>query len=595
MAASSSAVRARRAARPRLARAGVAAGAVALVLVAVPLLFAGSGDRLADGMRIAGVDVGGLSPLNARRLLEGRAAALADVPVTFTAAGRRFRLTPREVGVRVDWAAAVAAAARQGGGFGLVRGYRRLGLQLFGEPLSPPVASYGAAVDYELGRIGRAVDSPQRAARLVRRGLRVTVLPGAAGRRLDLAAARTAIVDALASFSRAPVALPVRSDPPAVTAPALAAAQLRATRILSAPVTLLAGPTRLRLPRWQLAAMLDLGTLRFAGRAADAYFARLEREVATAPRDARFAVTASGGIRVVPARPGVALDALRSAGAVLAAAERPVRRVARLALVAEPPQRMTAEAKAMGITGAVGTYETIYGGDPNRIHNVQLVAHLIDGALIAPGATFSFNGTTGARTPAKGFRVAPVIVNGELQSGIGGGVCQVSTTVFNAAYEAGLPITERTNHALYISHYPLGRDATVDYPNVDLKFVNDTRHWLVLRTFVGPWSLVVTLYGTPQHRRVVSISQPLRTVAPAPVSKTVDPSLRPGETVVDQAGVPAQATSVERKVYSASGALLSDQTWSSSYRAVPELVRVGPKEKKKPATPTTTARATTPH
>lgn len=595
MAASSSAVRARRAARPRLARAGVAAGAVALVLVAVPLLFAGSGDRLADGMRIAGVDVGGLSPLNARRLLEGRAAALADVPVTFTAAGRRFRLTPREVGVRVDWAAAVAAAARQGGGFGLVRGYRRLGLQLFGEPLSPPVASYGAAVDYELGRIARVVDSPQREARLVRRGLRVTIRPGAAGRLLDLAAARTTIVDALASFSRTPVALPVRSDPPAVTAPALAAAQLRATRILSAPVTLLAGPTRLRLPRWRVAAMLDLRTLRFAGPAADTYFARLEREVATPPRDARFAVTGSGAIRVVPARPGVALDALRSAGAVLAAAERPVRRVARLALVAEPPQRTTAEARAMGITGAVGTYETIYGGDPNRIHNVQLVAHLIDGALIAPGATFSFNGTTGARTPAKGFRVAPVIVNGELQSGIGGGVCQVSTTVFNAAYEAGLPITERTNHALYISHYPLGRDATVDYPNVDLKFVNDTRHWLLLRTFVGPWSLVVTLYGTPQHRRVVTISQPLRTVAPAPVSKTVDPSLRPGETVVDQAGVPAQATSVERKVYSASGALLSDQTWSSSYRAVSELVRVGPKEKKTPATPTTTARATTPH
>ena len=67
-----------------------------------------------------------------------------------------------------------------------------------------------------------------------------------------------------------------------------------------------------------------------------------------------------------------------------------------------------------------------------------------------------------------------MIVNGELQTGLGGGVCQVSTTVFNAAFEAGLPITARTNHALYISHYPLGRDATVNYPDTDLKFVNDT-------------------------------------------------------------------------------------------------------------------------
>ncbi len=129
----------------------------------------------------------------------------------------------------------------------------------------------------------------------------------------------------------------------------------------------------------------------------------------------------------------------------------------------------------MGITGTVGGYETFYGGDPNRIHNVQLVAHLVDGKLIAPGATFSFNGATGERSAEKGFLEAPVIINGELQTGLGGGVCQVSTTVFNAAYEAGLPITARTNHALYISHYPLGRDATVNYPDIDLKFVERHR------------------------------------------------------------------------------------------------------------------------
>ena len=78
-----------------------------------------------------------------------------------------------------------------------------------------------------------------------------------------------------------------------------------------------------------------------------------------------------------------------------------------------------------------------------------------------------------------------MIINGELQNGIGGGVCQVSTTTFNAAFFAGLPIIERTNHALYISHYPQGRDATVDYPGIDLKFRNDTKEWLLLRTFVG--------------------------------------------------------------------------------------------------------------
>jgi vancomycin resistance protein YoaR len=235
----------------------------------------------------------------------------------------------------------------------------------------------------------------------------------------------------------------------------------------------------------------------------------------------------------------------------------------------------------MGINGIVSSYETVFGGIPNRIHNVELVSHLVDGKLIAPGATFSFNGTTGARTAEKGFVAAPVIINGELQTGLGGGVCQVSTTVFNAAYEAGLPITARTNHALYISHYPLGRDATVDYPDVDLKFVNDTHHWLLLRTFVTSSSLAVNLYGTPQHRRVETETAPLRFVSPPPVKKTLDKSLEPGDRVVDDPGVPAQATWVRRRVFAPGGKLLYDSTWYSNYVAEPALVRVGPKKKKK--------------
>jgi vancomycin resistance protein YoaR len=234
----------------------------------------------------------------------------------------------------------------------------------------------------------------------------------------------------------------------------------------------------------------------------------------------------------------------------------------------------------MGITGLVSSYETFYGGVPNRIHNVQVVAHLIDGKLVAPGATFSFNAATGARTAAKGFLEAPVIINGELSTGLGGGVCQVSTTTFNAAYEAGLPITARTNHALYISHYPLGRDATVDYPDIDLRFVNDTKHWLLLRTFVGSSSLVVSLYGAPQHRRVVTDTAPLRVVAAPPLQRTLDKALDPGQVVVDDPGVPAQSTSVRRRVYAPNGTLLYDSTWYSNYRAEPELVRFGPKKPK---------------
>src|SRR5207249_10225293 len=184
-------------------------------------------------------------------------------------------------------------------------------------------------------------------------------------------------------------------------------------------------------------------------------------------------------------------------------------RTAQIAVVSQPAERTTKDAQAMGIAHIVSSYTTYFGGVPNRIHNVQLVAHLIDDTLVAPGKIFSFNETTGARTQDKGFEIAPVIINGELQNALGGGVCQVSTTLFNAAYESGLDITARTNHALYISHYPQGRDATVDYPGIDLRFVNDTPHWILLRTFVGSYSLDVGLYCARTHRRIVRVARPL--------------------------------------------------------------------------------------
>src|SRR5205807_369096 len=216
-----------------------------------------------------------------------------------------------------------------------------------------------------------------------------------------------------------------------------------------------------------------------------------------------------------------------------------------------------------------------------------------------PGATFSFNHATGDRTASKGFLVAPVIINGEVTTGLGGGVCQVSTTTFNAAYEAGLKITDRTNHALYISHYPQGRDATVNYPDVDLKFVNDTPHWLLIRTWVSSSSLTVALYGAPQHRRIESVTSPLVETGQPPVQKKPNPDLLVGQQVVDDNGTPSLATSVERKVYTSDGKLLYDDTWSSSYRSTPKIVEVGtkPKPKPKPKPPaqtTTTTTGTTP-
>jgi vancomycin resistance protein YoaR len=573
-----------------LARIAVVVASIAAIAIGVGYAFAGAPNTLSPGTEIGGVDVGGMTVGHARAVLERKAARLANVPVVFVANGRTWKIRPYELGVTADWGAAVKSVHTESGGLAVVRGYRRLARRVFPERVTPKARAYDAAVAYKVGLLAAAIDRPARSAKLVRHGVQLDIVGGRPGAVLQRNRAIDVIVPALASFERTPIRLPVKIEKPEVTEADLQPAWRVGRRVLSAPVTLVLAGKRLELTPAQLAPMLvlpkDADTKpQLGGHAADRYFAKLDRTVSHPPRNATFSVYGPS-VRVVPARPGLGLDVAESSAALFAAAKRrSTGRVARLSVGKVLPERGTAEAKAMGITGLVGSYETIYGGIPNRIHNVQLVAHLVDDKLIAPGATFSFNGTTGERTAAKGFLEAPVIINGELSTGLGGGICQVSTTVFNAAYEAGLPIATRTNHALYISHYPLGRDATVDYPNIDLKFVNDTGHWLLLRTFVGSSSLVVSLYGSPQHRRVVTETSPLRVTAAPPVIRKLDKSLKPGQQVVDEYGAPAQATSVHRTVYTASGKLLYDSTWSSSYRSEPKVIRFGPKKPKKPKKP----------
>src|SRR3954471_18151077 len=342
VAASSSAVRAPRGATARSrfwSRIGILAGIAAVVALAIGLFFAGSKDKLADGTRIAGIDVGGLTPAQAQRLLEKRSESLADVPVVFTFGSRKFPITPKQLDVRVDWKAAVANAEEHGGGFGFVRGYRRLELEFFPQDLVPPMQAYEPALNYKLDLLAASVNAPHREARLVRRGLHITIAAGATGRTLDRAAARHTIVGALASLSRAPTALPVRLDVPRVTIASLTESQRTASRIISAPVTLTVGPTRFRLPRWRLAKLLDLSTMRLTRPAADAYFTRREKTVDTPPKDADFVAAADGSVRVVAAKAGLALDVPTSAARILAAASRAQSRVAPLSLTVSQPSR----------------------------------------------------------------------------------------------------------------------------------------------------------------------------------------------------------------------------------------------------------------
>jgi vancomycin resistance protein YoaR len=568
-------------------RVGVAVvGLSTAVVMAVALVYAGSPSTLPSGVEIAGVDVAGLSSTEAVRRLERREARLRNVPLTVKVDARTYTVRPADLGLDVDWRGAVAEAQGRTDGVRPLRGLRRLATWAFGTEVVPTAQVDARALARVLEPMTRN-DISYRDAAIRLAGLRPVVVPERAGSGLDREAAGAAIVTTLAGLDRTPVTLSTGMVEPKVTSEMLGPVADKVRTALSRPVRLVSGNGYTLVRPRQIAKLLDLPsggrkTLRIAGPRADAYFATLAKRINTKAQDADFVVATKSSVIVKPSVNGSMLDVPRTADRLLAAALRPTGRSARMVVGTEVPERTTAEARKMGITGLVSTYTTIYSGDANRVHNVRLVADLIDKTLIPPGATFSFNETTGERNAEKGFREAPVIINGELQTGLGGGVCQVSTTVFNAAYEAGLDIEERTNHALYISHYPQGRDATVNYPDLDLKFVNDTKKWLLLRTFVGSSALTVNLYGAPQHRRVESEVGALRVVGKPPTTWRKDPTLFRGQRVVADGGSSPLSTSVRRRVYGADGALLYDDTWYSSYRGEKKIVLVGTKPKPKP-------------
>ncbi|HEX2045255.1 MAG TPA: VanW family protein [Gaiellaceae bacterium] len=560
-----------------------------LVLLAMGFAFAGSPSRIPAGVAVAGVELGGLTASEAREKLAALAHRYDGVPVVFIAAGERWSLRPDELEVRVDWRAAVAEALAEGDGPLPLRGLERLRLRLFGAELEPHAEVYEPRLRFEIERMANAIDAPAREAAIELRALRPVVVPAERGRRLDRSAAEAAVPAALAGFERDPVPLPVELDLPEVTAADLAPAAADVRRVLSAPVRLTHRGIRWSVSPAELAPLLVLPAdgsreLRIGGRAARRYFANLARGVRSAAVSADFAVAADGSVEIVPARPGRELDAAATGEGLLAAALRGGKRSAPLVIATEPPPLTTAEARKLGIERQLSSYTTLYSGTADRIQNLQRATALLDGARIAPGATFSFNERVGPRTEERGFRPAPVIMNGEYEEGIGGGVSQVATTVFNAAWEAGVKITARTAHALYIDRYPLGRDATVNYPDIDLRFLNDTGRWLVLAADYDESGIVVRLLGSGPERRVVSEAGELETVARPRVERTPDPTMYVGERVVEDFGEPARAVRVVRTVYER-GEVLYRETWQTTYRSEPRLVRVGTKPVPAPEPP----------
>jgi vancomycin resistance protein YoaR len=591
----------RRRARSRLLwQALAAAVAVALALAALfGALFAGSPSKIPAGVTIAGVSVGGMTPSAAQKILERRAKALENVPVTFFSGSMRWKVTPRRLGVEADWAAAVDAARRQGEGLGPLRGFQRVRVRVFGADIAPPAQVYEPALEYQLDQIALELDQPNREAAIVLNGLKPVLVEGQAGRELNGERAAATIVGALASLSRAETPLPVEVERVRVTAADLRPVLAQTRRALSAPIRLELGKTWWRLRQPRIAELLTLPhdgsrKLGIGGPLAAAWFERFGARVGRPPTDAGFRSTSDGGVSITPSSDGLKLDVAETSREILAAALAPrARRVGDVVVAKDVPQLTTEKARGLGITRVLASYSTYYSGTADRVQNLQLAVKLLDGTLVAPGGTFSLNEAVGPRTLERGFRVAPVIIGNEYEEEVGGGTSQVATTVFNAAWEAGVKVLERNPHSLYISRYQLGRDATVNYPDLDLKFRNDTGNWMVVLGASGSNGIAVTLAGAPTGRRVVSEAGPLVVTGKPPVKRIKDPKLTVGTEVVEELGSLPQSVTVTRTVYNRDGSVLYDETWRTNYRGQKRVLRIGTKKKDKPKPPTTSTPTTT--
>ena len=283
--------------------------------------------------------------------------------------------------------------------------------------------------------------------------------------------------------------------------------------------------------------------------------------VESVPHDARI-VLHKGRPRIVPEVDGVALDPAALATAANSALLTPSRTAA-VAAVVRRPALTTEKARALGVRERVSTFSTVYPPLADRTNNLRIAARTVNGTLVLPGHTFSLNRVLGRRTPEKGYRQAPAIQGGRLVEDYGGGVSQMATTIFNNVFFAGLQDVHHKPHSLYISRYPEGREATVNFPTVDLVWRNDSPYGVLVQASVTG-TVNVSFWSTKVWD--VKAEKGPRTNYRTP--KTVhDP--QPG--CVPQDPNPGFDVAV-RRLFFKGRTLVRTQTFTTSYAAEDEVI-----------------------
>lgn len=482
-------------ARPSLRWALVPLGLI-LFLVAVSTV-----DRLVHrgqvlrNVSVAGVAIGGMTDSELRSTLEELEPRLEQLAVELELDDQTISTTAGDAGLRIDVDATVDAAMDTGRD-GLLTPLSWLG-GLFRDRKAPlHMQIDDDALSALLAPFHAAGDDPVRFE--VRDGV-ISATGGAGGTTVDRDAARAAL---LRSASRGDdpirVELQVVEAPPELTPQELLdlAAEANAATANGITVTV-AGQTREidapTLREW-LRPDVPNRTYTVDHDAAVAALRAQLPEVESEGSDAHFTVENDIPV-IVGGEPATACCAADTGTRLVSALRSGSRRV-ELALLETPRPRGREWAESLGIKELVGEFTTNYPGGQPRVINIKRISELTRGVVIEPGQTFSINEFVGRRTTENGFVPAGSIQNGVFEDSVGGGISQYATTLFNAAFFAGLDFPEYQSHSIYISRYPYGREATVSYPAPDLKIENTTPYGVLIWPIALDRSITVKLYST---------------------------------------------------------------------------------------------------
>jgi vancomycin resistance protein YoaR len=584
----------------------VARGAMAFALTLLALLsffvaFAAGyaiyhADRVVPGVSVAGVALGGLDRAAAEATLREHLPALNAGTLTIRIDGKDHQVAYADIGRDYDIARTLESALGVAQGDSILTTFQhQLLILAHGVNVEPSITWNNDQLSRRLEALVAANSEPAHDATIVRQDGRYVVQPATEGATIDLKALLERAMVAVGGTSASNSAIEVVPTPvaPAVSTEQARQAAARAEAVTGGPLELAAADSRTTIDSntlrgWVRVDQAQAGWPLVIERAPIVQFLTEFAQTADHPAtDAAFKWSGEG-IKVVAAQAGQAIDVQAAADRIVGALNQRANGgnpgVVSLPTTATSAEFSTQQAQAIADqVENVGEWTTHF--TPSRFNgrgvNIRIPTEIIDGTVIMPGERFDFWDVVGELSTDKGYVMGAAIIRGHLDpdGALGGGMCSVSTTIFNAALRGGLQIDARRNHALYYTRYPLGLDATVwitKNSRLTTAFTNDTDYPVFIRGIAKQKTITFQIWTVPTGRRVV-LSEPVKTNVKTPAYKAIQytNSLPEGKRQLVDAEHIGMNVSVTRTVYDADGNVIHQDTFTSRYKMTPQLYLVG--------------------